>query len=90
MFLKNHRLLIIALINLIAGCSSNTNETKSTVESPSKGNYLQYPDYDHVVSRFFSKYSIKNIPYTAQIKFEKRPTGWHVCRHRLFKRTKNN
>ena len=79
MFLKNHRLLIVALINLIAGCSSNTNETKSTVESPSKGNYLQYPDYDHVVSRFFSKYSIKNIPYTARIEFEKRPTGWHVA-----------
>ena len=40
--------------------------------------YLKYPDYDVVISKFFDKYSIKNIPSTAQVKFEKRPTGWHI------------
>lgn len=43
-----------------------------------QNDYLQYPDYDLVITKFFNQYSIKDIPTTAQIEFEKRPSGWHV------------
>lgn len=40
--------------------------------------YQRYPDYVKVVSYFFDNYSIQNIPASARVRFEKRPTGWHV------------
>lgn len=43
-----------------------------------QNDYLKYPAYDVVVSRFFDKYSIQNISSTEQVNFEKRPTGWHI------------
>jgi hypothetical protein len=40
--------------------------------------YLKYPTYDEVVSKFFDKYSIIKFLGSAEVNFEKRPTGWHV------------
>lgn len=43
-----------------------------------QGDYLKYPDYELVITEFFDHYSIKDLPTNALIKFEKRPTGWHI------------
>jgi len=50
----------------IIGCKSNKLE------------YLVYPDYDVVVTKFFSEYSTNDLKKAEQLKFAKKPTGWHV------------
>jgi hypothetical protein len=42
-------------------------------------NHSSYPSYEQVVTNFFDKYSIKDLPKNSQVKFEKRATGWHVA-----------
>ena len=47
-----------------------------------QSDYIKYPNYETVVTRFFEKYSVIDRPnkthVTEEIKFEKRPTGWHI------------
>jgi hypothetical protein len=40
--------------------------------------YLIFPDYNIVVNKFFSEYSVKDLTNYDQITFAKEPTGWHV------------
>ena len=39
----------------------------------------EYITYKNVVELFFGKYSVAGIPNTSQVRFEKRPDGWHIC-----------
>lgn len=41
--------------------------------------YLKYPDYMEVVNTFFEKYTVKEFEGKAEVRFEKRPDGWHVA-----------
>lgn len=59
--------LLITLVWILISCS-----VKGQME------YLKYPAYNVVISKFFNEYSIKNIPASALVYFEKRPTGWHI------------
>ena len=59
--------LLITLIWILISCS-----VKGQME------YLKYPAYKVVINKFFNEYSIKNIPASALVYFEKRPTGWHI------------
>ncbi|UTW60998.1 hypothetical protein KFE98_13335 [bacterium SCSIO 12741] len=38
-----------------------------------------YPEYQLVAEKFYSKYSIKEYPEHSAARFEKRPTGWQVA-----------
>ncbi len=40
--------------------------------------YLKYPSYSNVLIYFFRQYSVKDIENTDQLKFQKKPDGWHV------------
>ncbi len=41
--------------------------------------YLKYPQYQVVVKKFFDTYTLSPEINPEQLRFEKRPTGWHVC-----------
>ncbi len=38
----------------------------------------KFPTYEAVVNRFYADYSVKEVPATAFVTFEKRPQGWYV------------
>lgn len=38
-----------------------------------------YPEYDVVVKKFFNTYSSCDLNFFSEIKFEKRPDGWHIA-----------
>jgi hypothetical protein len=40
--------------------------------------YLKYPDYDTVITKFFENYSIVSVNSNSRLRFEKRPAGWYV------------
>jgi hypothetical protein len=40
--------------------------------------HLDYPSYENVLHEFFDNYSARNLPSNFELKFEKRPEGWHV------------
>lgn len=44
-----------------------------------QGKEFNYPAYDSVIDTFFNSFSIKDIPATSLIVFEKKPTGWHIA-----------
>jgi hypothetical protein len=50
--------------------------------------YLQYPDYDIVINKFFVNYSIKDRPGRGEVMdevtFAKEPSGWHIIVTDLF------
>jgi hypothetical protein len=58
-------LLLLFFINASSSCIAQTD-------------YRDYPAYTEVVKDFFRIYSIDDLPETSTIRFEKRPTGWHV------------
>ena len=41
-------------------------------------NGKNYPAYQEVLKSFFKNYSVADIPGTSQLRFEKRPDGWHA------------
>ncbi len=40
--------------------------------------YAGFPLYQNVLVKFFEKYSVQDIPKTSQLRFEKKPDGWHI------------
>ncbi len=38
----------------------------------------KFPTYEAVVNRFYADYSVKEVPNTSFVTFEKRPQGWFV------------
>ncbi|MCF8299386.1 MAG: hypothetical protein K9J13_17690 [Saprospiraceae bacterium] len=64
---KTHLILVITFLIL---CTSSQSKT------------IAYPSYKEVVRQFFMKYDANDRPnkygLTDEIKFEKKPTGWHV------------
>jgi len=70
MNIKNFFSFIILMIVITI-----TNPTSSYCQADN----AEYITYKNVVELFFGKYSVAGIPNTSQVRFEKRPDGWHVC-----------
>jgi len=62
---KNYIKLIFCFITLNSIAQPNTY-------------YLKYPDYATVVTKFFTRYSIKDLETSKIMKVEKKPDGWHI------------
>ena len=69
--MKNKKLLLLLLIAI---CVCTLGFVLLKQQDKSK----DYPSYETIVSAFFENYAIKRYTWYNQIKFEKRPTGWHV------------
>jgi hypothetical protein len=62
------KLIVLFFIPLFFFCDSFAQKNKNTT----------YPSYDIVVNKFFNTYSSLDIKEDDQIKFEKKPDGWHI------------
>ncbi len=71
--------LFITGVFLVLNNSSEDKEAHlETEQTNSKLGYTYYPDLKDVVNAFFENYAISKT-YPLDLKFEKRPTGWHVA-----------
>ncbi|MBU0490068.1 MAG: hypothetical protein KKA07_14350 [Bacteroidetes bacterium] len=67
--IRKSRIIVSAMMLILLAAFSATGQTDIT----------KYPDYEEVVSRFLKNYSIAEVQGPAELKFEKRPSGWQVA-----------
>lgn len=49
-----------------------------SIAASAQNDYLKFPSYETVVHQFYDNYSSKKMSENTELRFEKRPTGWHI------------